>query len=183
MAPVRGQGWHWVVRGSGRALAAAGLLLVGVLVRPWGPRGGVLLALLLAGAAAWLVRRWWLYPLRELTLAAERLAREDLDTPIVAHLPGHALARLTLALEQVRARLAERRTLLAENRYNAYLAQHDGLTGLPNRMQFARQIDAAIAAAQADGARVAAVMIDIDRFKHINDRYGHEVGDAVRIPR
>lgn len=135
---------------------------------------GLGLALVL-GALAW----WRLVlPLRVLEQAMARLARDELDARVPA-LGGGRLGRVGAALEQVRDRLAQRRTLLAENRYNAYLAQHDGLTGLPNRLQFAVRIDAAIAAAQAGGGKVAAVMIDIDRFKHINDRFGHEAGDAV----
>ncbi len=182
-----GRGQGAAERGGGLAswLACAGLTLgaaAAMLLVPgqgagrWA--GAAMLGLALLGWArlAWqgLVAR----PLRALEQALERLARDELDQPC-APLPGLRFAGTARALEQVRARLAQRRTLLAENRYNAYLAQHDGLTGLPNRLQFAVQIDAAIAAAQSRDEQVVAVMIDIDRFKHINDRFGHEAGDAV----
>lgn len=147
----------------------------------WAQAGGIgLVAVLgiaagLVAAAAW---RGLAVRLQRLEQAMARLARDELDG-LIPELGGGRLGRIGRALEQVRDRLAQRRTLLAENRYNAYLAQHDGLTGLPNRLQFAVRIDAAIGAAQASGGKVAAVMIDIDRFKHINDRFGHEAGDAV----
>lgn len=174
-------------RGSSLAggLACAALTLGGLAVVAMAPGQGAgrwagvaMLALAVPGWARLIWQGLIAAPLHALEQALERLARDELDQPC-APLPGRRFAPMGLALERVRARLAERRTLLAENRYNAYLAQHDGLTGLPNRLQFAVQIDAEIAAAQARGGRVASVMIDIDRFKHINDRFGHEAGDAV----
>ncbi|MDO9417643.1 EAL domain-containing protein [Pararhizobium sp.] len=61
----------------------------------------------------------------------------------------------------------------------AYLARHDALTGLPNRLQFIDTLEAAIAAAEPLRQRVAVIGIDLDHFKDINDIYGHAVGDTV----
>lgn len=59
-------------------------------------------------------------------------------------------------------------------------AQHDGLSGLPNRLLFTQRLDAAIAATRADPAReFAVVYVDLDRFKDINDTLGHQAGDEV----
>jgi diguanylate cyclase (GGDEF)-like protein len=60
-----------------------------------------------------------------------------------------------------------------------HLASHDALTGLPNRMMFADRLEAAIHEAAAAGERLAVLFVDLDRFKRINDTYGHLVGDQV----
>lgn len=59
------------------------------------------------------------------------------------------------------------------------LALHDPLTGLANRRYLHMQLDSAMARAQRDNASFALLMIDLDGFKPINDRYGHAAGDAV----
>lgn len=60
-----------------------------------------------------------------------------------------------------------------------YLATHDGLTGLPNRMMFSQLLNHAILAARRYKRRLAVFFIDLDRFKIINDTLGHEAGDHL----
>jgi diguanylate cyclase (GGDEF)-like protein/PAS domain S-box-containing protein len=60
-----------------------------------------------------------------------------------------------------------------------YLAHHDPLTGLANRLLFWALLEQAIAHAERHGTKVALVCIDIDDFKSINDRMGHPVGDQL----
>ncbi len=60
-----------------------------------------------------------------------------------------------------------------------YLATHDGLTGLPNRVWFSELLQLAIQTAQRHGRQFAVLFIDLDQFKSINDTLGHEIGDEL----
>ncbi len=62
-----------------------------------------------------------------------------------------------------------------------YLAAHDVLTDLPNRLLLGRNLDHAIARASRRGERMALLFIDLDQFKTINDTMGHGVGDEVLV--
>lgn len=61
----------------------------------------------------------------------------------------------------------------------AYQAQHDRLTGLPNRHLFADRLEQGLLRAQRSGKALGILFIDIDRFKRINDTLGHATGDEV----
>lgn len=61
----------------------------------------------------------------------------------------------------------------------AFLAHNDPLTGLPNRTWFAQRLEEATAQARASGESMAVLLLNLDRFKDVNDSYGHAVGDEV----
>ncbi len=60
-----------------------------------------------------------------------------------------------------------------------YMATHDVLTGLPNRLMFSQLLNHAIRSAQRHKRQLAVFFIDLDRFKSINDSLGHEAGDRL----
>jgi diguanylate cyclase (GGDEF)-like protein len=106
---------------------------------------------------------------------------ERRDPPLVVQVLRHgahdfltygALDRLNEALANAldRHRATER---------VAHLAHHDSLTGLPNRVLFEQRLQASISRASRKREQLAVLYIDLDDFKPINDRYGHDAGDRV----
>lgn len=84
------------------------------------------------------------------------------------HLAGIAADLASVAIE---SRKAEERI--------RHLAHYDELTGLPNRFLCTQHISNAIAHAEHRGGQVAVFLLDLDRFKNINDTFGHETGEAL----
>jgi GGDEF domain-containing protein len=82
-------------------------------------------------------------------------------------------AAVALENGQLEQSLAELSRLKEELRHQAY---HDPLTGLANRTLFFDRLKQALLAAERDRKQVALVMMDVDRFKAINDAYDHAAG-------
>jgi len=60
-----------------------------------------------------------------------------------------------------------------------FLANHDPLTGLPNRLMYNERLHQALANAQRTGDQVGVLFVDLDRFKNVNDTLGHTIGDKL----
>lgn len=88
-----------------------------------------------------------------------------------------AMAR---SFQQMQNQIARQLSDLKDNQEELeHLAQHDMLTGLPNRRLFQVDLEKAMGHARRYGGEVSVLFIDLDDFKDINDRYGHDTGDVV----
>jgi diguanylate cyclase (GGDEF)-like protein/PAS domain S-box-containing protein len=82
----------------------------------------------------------------------------------------------------VRGIVANMRDVTADRRHEAELlaqARRDPLTDLPNRRQLDELVDGAVARVARTGSRLAVLYLDLDRFKLVNDSFGHHVGDSL----
>lgn len=87
------------------------------------------------------------------------------------------LARGLAAMQlDIKEKLDKLRHQRAELHHQAY---HDSLTGLPNRLMLEERFEQMLAHSVRTGAIVAMFFVDLDKFKQINDHYGHEAGDTV----
>jgi len=92
---------------------------------------------------------------------------------IVAHkLPDGSVDFFSTIMRDISERKLHEAQLL-------HLATHDSLTGLPNRALYTDRLEMAILEAQRRGRLVAAMYLNLDRFKTINDTLGHEIGNAL----
>jgi diguanylate cyclase (GGDEF)-like protein len=85
-------------------------------------------------------------------------------------------ARLIEANQQLKNEIAARENSEART---LYLAYHDALTGLGNRLLFLEKLQAALDEARGGGEPLAILFVDLDGFKNVNDTYGHSVGDGL----
>jgi diguanylate cyclase (GGDEF)-like protein len=89
------------------------------------------------------------------------------------------LTGLLLALALTTVTRGHRRLLNAERAEALHASLHDPLTGLPNRALLADRVGQALRSGHRVGARTGLLLIDLDRFKEINDTFGHHYGDAL----
>lgn len=115
---------------------------------------------------------------RDQIVAAEGLTADPATRQIV-DLARTMLATLGQLERNMRRSEAETAQLRADLDQARREADIDCLTGLPNRRAFEREFALAEEAARADGSTLQVAICDIDKFKSVNDRFGHETGDGL----
>lgn len=133
------------------------------------------LAVLLAA----LVARVVTVRLRVMAQAVELFSKEH----VVRELPSERqdeIGLLARSLNLMQRTLVETMRELNESRHALkHLAQHDVLTGLPNRALFDDRLQQAVSQARRDQLRMGLLFVDLDGFKPVNDTHGHHVGDLL----
>jgi len=134
---------------------------------------------LLGFALALLLARWITRPINSMSTAVARFSTEQ---PIVS-LPVNRqdeIGQLARSFDEMQQQIRQQFTELQANRQELeQLARMDALTGLPNRRLFMERLDNALERAQRTHNPLAVMFIDMDHFKAINDRWGHDAGDAA----
>ena len=100
------------------------------------------------------------------------------EARVAALPPGNGLGDFLVTLRDATRRKLNEDALSVANDELTTLASTDSLTGLPNRRQFDATLNKEWYRALREAAPLALLMIDVDRFKSLNDRFGHPVGDA-----
>lgn len=143
----------------------------------------VLLSVVFADKVNTGIRGLWLYSLPVLVgalvvvgaMTGFAVQLEASMTVVLASLP--ILVIHTLAVSMSSYRLV--RKVQRQNRQLEQISRVDGLTGLDSRGHWQVQAQALLARHQADGRVATVMLLDVDQFKDINDRYGHAIGDDV----
>ncbi|MBA2490516.1 MAG: EAL domain-containing protein [Gammaproteobacteria bacterium] len=134
-----------------------------------------LLALGVALVAAFILAHGVARPLNRLVTATQRIAQGDYRHTVEIQ-RSDELGALATSLNTMQSAIAEREDRIAHQAF------HDTLTGLPNRALAHDRLRSAIEHARRNGNTVGVLMIDVDRFKEINDTLlGHHTGDQLLI--
>lgn len=112
-------------------------------------------------------------PLLRAAQQAERMSRGEIPLAPLTVVRGDEVGHLTAAFNRLLERLGSSQEALSR------AAHHDVLTGLPNRSLLSDRLHQALAVARRNGTRLALLFLDLDGFKPINDRFGHDAGDGV----
>ncbi|WP_062604785.1 GGDEF domain-containing protein [Caballeronia calidae] len=120
-------------------------------------------------------------PLQILTHAATHFFAESASEALPLK-RNDEIGMLARCFDRMRREIRSQVDALHDKQHQlAHLANHDVLTSLPNRMLFMQRLDAALHDATANGERLAVLFVDLDRFKQINDQFGHSFGDTVLV--
>lgn len=140
--------------------------------------------LALAGLFSFRIARSVTRPLVALATSADRIARGDYSRNRRITAPRE-IAALSHALDSMRERIAQREARILElatrEAHMLDLAYRDSLTGLPNRALFNERLEQSLAVTLRAGAPLTIMLLDLDRFKQVNDSHGHLLGDQLLV--
>lgn len=156
------------------------------------------LGMLLFTLFGWLISSRIMSPLRKLSARVQQVAQGDL-TPTnfdrndeignIASSFNDLMSELATNKQKIEQHADELELLVAQRTHELSLANeeltkqatHDTLTGLPNRKLFNDRLNQAVMLAHRNNVGLALMFIDLDRFKWVNDTYGHAAGDELLI--
>ncbi|MDH5784181.1 MAG: EAL domain-containing protein [Chromatiales bacterium] len=134
----------------------------------------IIFLLVIAAYIGRILIRWALRPLRQLEEPLNRLANGETDVEVVSS-GDREIVQIAKVLNTTIGALREHDETLRR------MANHDPLTGLINRNYFQEQLELELKRIGRDGGSSALFFIDLDRFKFINDTYGHAAGDRLLV--
>jgi diguanylate cyclase (GGDEF)-like protein len=154
------------------------------ITRPTHALASAILKIVLVFSAIALMLALWMsraltYPL-QLILQAVRHVSTGHDLGELPLNRKDELGDLARGVAHMHTQIRDQMVVLDEHRRTLdHLARHDTLTSLPNRRMFFDVLQQAIARAERTGTQLAVMFVDLDRFKEVNDVYGHAAGDRV----
>ncbi len=135
--------------------------------------GITLVAILLTIGLVFLsVKQHLISPIQKLAIAARRIGQGDLEVEIQRQSQDE-LGDLAEAFRDMRNDLRK------SHEQVRFLAYHDSVTGLPNRLMFREYLQDVLSEAERNGRQAALLFLDLDNFKRVNDTLGHHAGDEL----
>lgn len=144
---------------------------------------GAISMILTAAIVVFIMRRLF-HPIPKLIDSLKRIARDDTGNVTPFRHRRDEIGRLASAIETLREGVVEREQLRKAQemaRELEHLALHDPLTGLPNRAFLQKTLTAMLGRIVESGRVLNVMLLDLDRFKPVNDTYGHAIGDQLLV--